>query len=118
MHPACLPNTGPGAADARIVLCCLSLLAELSLALRDDFRIHVPDLLPKFVGLFVEAERSGHFDMVKPALQALEVRPVPTARSAALSWTKVWCVHDQMSRQNVLHHLIVFCRPYRLWAVQ
>ena len=29
---------------------CLSLLAEMSLALRDDFRAYVPELLPKVRG--------------------------------------------------------------------
>lgn len=57
----------------RITHYCLQLLAELALSLRDDLRPHVPELLPRFVGLFVEAERSGVFDMVRPALSALEV---------------------------------------------
>ncbi|KAK9806315.1 hypothetical protein WJX72_010074 [[Myrmecia] bisecta] len=50
----------------------LNLLSELSVALRDDMRMYLPDLLPKFVALFAEAERSGVYDMVRPALQALE----------------------------------------------
>ncbi len=49
------------------------LLAELSLALSDDFRAYIPELLPRFVGLFVDAERTGNFAMVRPALTALEV---------------------------------------------
>ncbi len=32
----------------------------------------MPELLPRFVGIFVDAERSGAFDMVRPALMALE----------------------------------------------
>ncbi|MEW5308376.1 MAG: hypothetical protein WDW38_000344 [Sanguina aurantia] len=51
---------------------CLTLLAELSIALHDDFRQYIPELLPRFVGLFAEAERSGTFDLLKPALAALE----------------------------------------------
>ncbi|MEW5302322.1 MAG: hypothetical protein WDW36_005122 [Sanguina aurantia] len=51
---------------------CLTLLAELSIALHDDFRQYIPELLPRFVGLFAEAERSGAFDLLKPALAALE----------------------------------------------
>ncbi|KIY92187.1 hypothetical protein MNEG_15776 [Monoraphidium neglectum] len=58
--------------SVRITHYCLQLLAELALSLRDDLRPHVPELLPRFVGLFVEAERTGVFDMVRPALGALE----------------------------------------------
>ena len=35
-------------------------------------RQYVPELLPKFVGLFSEAERAGSWDLVRPALGALE----------------------------------------------
>ena len=34
-----------------------SLLAAASL--RDDIRSYLPELLPRFIGLFAEAERSG-----------------------------------------------------------
>ncbi len=49
------------------------MLAELALSLRDDLRPHVPELLPRMVALFVDAERNATFEMVKPALGALEV---------------------------------------------
>jgi hypothetical protein len=61
----------------------LQLLAELSLALSDDFRVHVPELLPRFVGLFMDAERTAKFDMVRPALTALEVGYSPGLRLGA-----------------------------------
>ncbi|GBF92738.1 hypothetical protein Rsub_05107 [Raphidocelis subcapitata] len=56
----------------RITHHCLALLAELALSLRDDLRPHVPELLPRFVGMLVDAERSGVYEMVRPALGALE----------------------------------------------
>ncbi|KAI3435635.1 hypothetical protein D9Q98_001694 [Chlorella vulgaris] len=49
----------------------LSLLAELSQTLRDDFRFYMPELLPKFVSLLNEAERTNDFSLVKPALDAV-----------------------------------------------
>ena len=33
--------------------------------LRDDVRAYLPELLPRFVSLFAEAERSGDYDMVR-----------------------------------------------------
>lgn len=51
----------------------LQMLAELAISLRDDLRPHMPELLPRLVALFVEAERTGNFEMVKPGLEALEV---------------------------------------------
>uniref|UniRef100_A0A7S1SYY6 Serine/threonine-protein kinase TOR n=1 Tax=Tetraselmis chuii TaxID=63592 RepID=A0A7S1SYY6_9CHLO len=50
----------------------LKLLAELSNVLRDDFRAYLPELLPKFIALFSEAERANQYTAVFPALQALE----------------------------------------------
>ena len=41
-------------------------------ALRDDMRSYLPGLLPKFVALFGEAERSGGYELVRPALACLE----------------------------------------------
>lgn len=52
----------------------MQMLAELAISLRDDLRPHIPELLPRLVALFVDAERNSSFDMVKPTLQALEVR--------------------------------------------
>lgn len=49
------------------------MLAELAISLRDDLRPHMPELLPRLVALFVDAERTGNFEMVKPGLEALEV---------------------------------------------
>lgn len=46
----------------------LTLLSRLAQVLHDDFRQHVSGLLPKFVALFNEAERSGNFTIVEPAL--------------------------------------------------
>nr|ABB13529.1 target of rapamycin kinase [Chlamydomonas reinhardtii] len=73
---------------------CLALIADLGMALRDDIRAkplpplpllppsspprtphnrqYVPELLPKFVAVFSEAERAGSWDLVRPALGALE----------------------------------------------
>lgn len=52
----------------------LKLLAELSNVLSDDFRAYLPELLPKFIALFSEAERSSQYTAVFPALSTLEVR--------------------------------------------
>ena len=43
-----------------------------AVSLRDDFRAYLPELLPRFIGLFAEAERSGSYDQVPAALHALE----------------------------------------------
>uniref|UniRef100_A0A7R9YR22 Serine/threonine-protein kinase TOR n=1 Tax=Chlamydomonas euryale TaxID=1486919 RepID=A0A7R9YR22_9CHLO len=51
---------------------CLQLLAELSISLRDDFRGHVSELLPKFMSLLADAERTCSYDMVRPSLICLE----------------------------------------------
>jgi len=50
----------------------LTLLASLARALQDDFRTHVSELIPKFVSLFQEAERSENFSIIEPGLT---VRP-------------------------------------------
>ena len=41
-------------------------------SLRDDFRAYVSELLPRFVSLLADAERTGVYDMVRPALCCLE----------------------------------------------
>ena len=46
----------------------LNFLAVLAKVLQDDFRQYVSDLLPKFVALFQDAERSGNFNIVEPGL--------------------------------------------------
>ena len=50
-------------------ICQLGACAE---ALRDDIRGYLPDLLPRFAALIAEAERSGNYSPVEPALRALE----------------------------------------------
>uniref|UniRef100_A0A7S3R516 Serine/threonine-protein kinase TOR n=1 Tax=Dunaliella tertiolecta TaxID=3047 RepID=A0A7S3R516_DUNTE len=52
--------------------CCLNLLRELSTSLRDDFKAYVPELLPKFVALITEAERTQNYSNLGRALGALE----------------------------------------------
>jgi hypothetical protein len=65
------------------------LLAAASL--RDDIRSYLPELLPRFIGLFAEAERSG----------------VPRTRASdlLLCSLELW-----MSQRNLLWHL---CQPAR-----
>lgn len=52
-----------------MIRACVCLAA---VSLRDDFRAYLPELLPRFIGLFAEAERSGNYDQVPAALHALE----------------------------------------------
>lgn len=42
------------------------------MSLRDDLRVYLPEILPRFTSLFQEAEREGNYQMVQPALDALE----------------------------------------------
>ena len=49
-----------------------AVLVCAAVSLRDDFRAYLPELLPRFIGLFAEAERSGNYDQVPAALHALE----------------------------------------------
>eukprot|EP00878_Enallax_costatus_P008272 GHUV01008648.1.p1 GENE.GHUV01008648.1~~GHUV01008648.1.p1 ORF type:complete len:2405 (+),score=620.50 GHUV01008648.1:939-7217(+) len=58
--------------SSKIQHVCLQMLAELAISLRDDLRPYIPELLPRLVALFVDAERNSTFDMVRPALIALE----------------------------------------------
>ena len=51
---------------------CDSVFVCAAVSLRDDFRAYLPELLPRFIGLFAEAERSGSYDQVPAALHALE----------------------------------------------
>ena len=41
-------------------------------ALRDDIRVYLPELLPRFTALMGEAERSSNYVTVRPALNTLE----------------------------------------------
>ena len=50
----------------------LRLCEELAVALHDDFRAHLPDLLPRMIAVLAEAERSGNFSAVPSVLHALE----------------------------------------------
>lgn len=43
-----------------------------AVSLRDDLRVYLPEILPRFTSLFQEAEREGSYQMVQPALDALE----------------------------------------------
>jgi hypothetical protein len=43
-----------------------------AVSLRDDMRAYLPGLLPRFIALFGEAERGGGYELVRPALGALE----------------------------------------------
>lgn len=43
---------------------CTSQQLCHAVSLRDDFRAYLPELLPRFIGLFGEAERSGNYDQV------------------------------------------------------
>jgi len=50
-----------------------------AVSLRDDFRAYLPELLPRFIGLFAEAERSGNYDQVPvPAHSPSSPSPVPS----------------------------------------
>jgi FKBP12-rapamycin complex-associated protein len=70
------------------------MLAELAFSLRDDLRPHMPELLPRLVALFVDAERTGNYEMVKPGLEALEVNKGPQN------------IHLSLCCQGVLHFLL------------
>lgn len=58
--------------DSRHVVCT-------TVSLRDDFRAYLPELLPRFIGLFAEAERSGNYDQVSSSSS-----PVPS--HCLISW--------------------------------
>lgn len=50
----------------------LVICPRFAVSLRDDMRAFLPEILPKFISLFQEAEREGSYQMVQPALTALE----------------------------------------------
>ena len=50
----------------------LRLCEELATALHDEFRRHLPDLLPRMIAVLAAAERSGNFSAVPSVLHALE----------------------------------------------
>ena len=50
----------------------LRLCEELATALHDEFRAHLPDLLPRMIAVLSDSERSGNFSAVPSVLHALE----------------------------------------------
>jgi FKBP12-rapamycin complex-associated protein len=50
----------------------LRLCEELATALHDEFRAHLPDLLPRMIAVLADAERGGDFSAVPSVLHALE----------------------------------------------
>ena len=57
----------------------LRLCEELATALHDEFRRHLPDLLPRMIAVLAAAERSGEH----PPGQPLELRSPELARGAS-----------------------------------
>ena len=51
----------------------LNLVEQLSLALNDEFRVYLPDLLPRCVSVLTEAERTSDYKKVPPVLHTFEV---------------------------------------------
>lgn len=51
----------------------LNLVEQLSKALNDEFRIYLPDLLPRCVTVLTEAERTSDYKKVPPVLHTFEV---------------------------------------------
>lgn len=58
--------------DPKLILSILKLLSELSAILKEDFRPYLGQLVPRFIGLLAEAERSGVYSVVSPVLETLE----------------------------------------------
>ena len=50
----------------------LRLLEAIAAALHDDFRVFLPEILPRIVGVLADAERSGEYEAVPATLRALE----------------------------------------------
>lgn len=60
--------------DNQIVLMqVLNLVEKLSLALNDEFRVYLPDVLPRCVLVLTEAERTSDYKKVPPVLHTFEV---------------------------------------------
>ena len=58
--------------------CCLPHPLGRAETLRDDFRAYMPDLLPQFVALFSESERTGDYSLVSaPHYRQPYKRPEP-----------------------------------------
>ena len=51
----------------------LNLVEKLSLALNDEFRIYLPELLPRCVAVLTEAERTSDYKKVPAVLHTFEV---------------------------------------------
>lgn len=55
------------------VLQVLNLVEHLCIALNDEFRIFLPEILPRCVQVLSDAERSGDYTYVPPVLHTFEV---------------------------------------------
>jgi len=51
----------------------LNLVEKLSLALNDEFRVYLPEFLPRCVAVLTEAERTSDYKKVPPVLHTFEV---------------------------------------------
>lgn len=51
----------------------LNLVEKLSLALNDEFRVYLPELLPRCVAVLTDAERVSDYKKVPPVLHTFEV---------------------------------------------
>ncbi|BBN14806.1 serine/threonine-protein kinase mTOR [Marchantia polymorpha subsp. ruderalis] len=64
-----LPVSGRPSFDSPV----LNLVEHLCLALNDEFRIYLPEILPRCVQVLTDAERTGNFTYVSPVLHTFEV---------------------------------------------
>ncbi len=93
-------------ADSRHLLC-------IAVSLRDDFRAYLPELLPRFIGLFAEAERSGNYDQVLVlALSPSSPSSVPPhCFVMASDWPCIACTFSFLS---CLYASSLFCYGFSL----
>lgn len=61
----------------------LHLVEQLSRALNDEFRAHLPEILPRCVQVLALAEQTGDYASVPPVLHAFEVFGSEHARPAS-----------------------------------
>jgi FKBP12-rapamycin complex-associated protein len=64
---------GPSLTLAFRGLQVLHLVEQLSRALNDEFRAHLPEILPRCVQVLTLAEQTGDYSSVPPVLHAFEV---------------------------------------------
>lgn len=91
-----------------------SLLCS-AVSLRDDFRAYLPELLPRFIGLFAEAERSGNYDQVLCLHNPLLVHPLYLL--TVLSWLLIglaWLGRCTFSFLSILCAFPLFCYGFSL----